>query len=157
MELLLFRHGIAADESPDGSDDARPLTDEGRDRTLAAAKGLAAIIDPPDVIFTSPKVRAEQTAAIVGKVMDRKPLEMKELAGSSIEAIISRLAKVKEPRVMIVGHEPTFSRLVETLCTGGKAEQFVQLKKAGCACVLIDGPFATLQWLATPKMLRGIK
>ena len=62
MRLLVFRHGIAEERSADGTDAARALTAQGVERTRAAARGLAAFADPPDVILSSPRTRALQTA-----------------------------------------------------------------------------------------------
>lgn len=160
MKILFFRHGIAHDQSPDGSDAGRTLTDEGVKKTTEAAHGLAAITDPPDVILTSPKARAMQTANIVGKVFNRKPVTADVLAEQAIEPILKMLATREEDTVMLVGHEPTFSALIETLCTGREPHGCIDLKKAGSACV--DCPNSenltgtgVLLWLATPRMLRA--
>jgi phosphohistidine phosphatase SixA len=71
------------------------------------------------------------------------------------------LAARSEASVMIVGHEPMLSELVEQVCTGGRRIGFVDMRKAGCACVEValaptgETTAATLLWLATPKMLRA--
>jgi len=74
MQLLVFRHGIAEDDSAGGSDFSRQLTDEGVDRTRRAAAGLRKVAPSPQVILTSPKVRARQTADLAGEAFDRSPL-----------------------------------------------------------------------------------
>jgi hypothetical protein len=51
-----------------------------------------------------------------------------------LPAILGRLAERAEDVLILVGHEPTLSQLVETYCTG-RVWGCVQLKKAGCACV----------------------
>src|SRR4051812_35137123 len=67
MELYLMRHGIAEDGQPGSADSARSLTPEGRTRAakvlrLARRTGLQ-----PDLILSSPYVRAMQTAKIASE------------------------------------------------------------------------------------------
>ena len=161
MQILLFRHGIAEEEGPDGSDFSRRLSEEGVVRTGQAAAGLARIIDPPQVILTSPRVRARQTADLLAEHLTSPVEELKPLADHEPLRILQALRKRKFRHVMMVGHEPTFSEIVEMLCAPDYARGFVKLKKAGCACVeadlrhgLVGG--AELIWLATPKMLRAM-
>jgi len=71
MKLYIFRHGIAEDVGPDGTDDSRRLTREGVDKTRKAAAGIARLGAKPDVILTSPKVRAAQTADLAAEVLAR--------------------------------------------------------------------------------------
>ena len=118
MQLLIFRHGIAEDDGPDGTDASRRLTEEGVDKTKRGAVGLASIVDRPDVVFTSPLVRAVQTAQIVGQVFNRAPVVLEELAYGPPRAVIGRLREVEQEVVMIVGHEPTLSGIVRLLCSG---------------------------------------
>jgi phosphohistidine phosphatase len=162
MNILIFRHGIAEAISADGDDASRPLTRDGITKTREAARGLARLVDPPGVILTSPKVRAVQTADLLGRVFELKPEVLDVLATGSPQEIIRRLSRRKEESMFLVGHEPTLGELIEQLCTGGNTKRFVVLKKAGCACVeakrqasgkLMSG---RLHWLATPKLLREI-
>jgi phosphohistidine phosphatase len=161
VHLLVFRHGIAEDHAADGTDAARALTDQGVERTRAAARGLARIADAPDVILSSPKLRALQTAREAAAVFGREVDVMDDLADGPPDAALSALAARNEGSAMIVGHEPMLSELVEQVCTGGRRAGFVDMRKAGCACldVSFDSSGAvsgTLLWLATPKMLRAI-
>ena len=66
MDVYLLRHGIAAerDEMKYPNDEERPLTEEGIAKMREAAAGIAAVVDAPDVILTSPLVRTKQTADI---------------------------------------------------------------------------------------------
>ena len=72
MNLYILRHGIAADRSSKYPDDnLRPLTRKGIDRMRREAKGMSAIGIAPDVIISSPLVRAIQTAEIVQQWLER--------------------------------------------------------------------------------------
>ena len=66
MELYIVRHGIAIDrEDPKSPPDPdRYLTEEGIEKTKQVAKGVAALGIEPDLLISSPYVRAMQTAEI---------------------------------------------------------------------------------------------
>src|SRR5690606_35808793 len=59
--------GRAADSDPrhPGSDEARPLTADGVERLRRALHVYRRLMETPEVVFTSPLVRARQTAAIL--------------------------------------------------------------------------------------------
>jgi phosphohistidine phosphatase len=161
MDLLLFRHGIAEDLTPDLDDALRPLTKAGVARTKQAARGLARIISRPDVILTSPKVRALATAQILGKVLKREPEIFDQIALDAPLALLRKIAERPEKSILLVGHEPTFSELIERLISNGTPRGAIELRKAGCALLKVtfnekhEPQFTQLAWLATPKMLRA--
>ena len=66
MILYLVRHGIAIDrEDPKCPAEAeRYLTEEGLKKTRDVARGVASFVEKPDLFFSSPYVRAMQTAEI---------------------------------------------------------------------------------------------
>lgn len=161
MHLLVFRHGVAEDHAADGTDAARALTEQGVERTRAAARGLAKLVDAPQTILSSPKLRALQTAREAAAVFGREVEVMDDLADGPPDAALAALAARPEGSAMIVGHEPMLSELVEQVCTGGRRVGFVQMRKAGCAYLDVSfdtagAPSGTLLWLATPKMLRAV-
>lgn len=160
MQLILFRHGIAEEQSPDGRDESRALTPAGVKKTRRAANGLARILPRPDLILTSPRVRALQTALILGQVLDRKPQPLPELGEGPAQALLRKLGARHESLIVLVGHEPTLSRLAEAACWG-KVQNRLVLKKAGAACVEfaageVAAGMGCLKWLATPGMLRAM-
>src|SRR5712691_7627004 len=67
IRIYLVRHGIAVDPSEKGTldDDSRPLTAKGRRRFRRLARAFAQLGEIPDFTFTSPLVRAVQTAEIL--------------------------------------------------------------------------------------------
>jgi len=162
MLILMFRHGIAEDYSASGHDADRRLTPRGEDRTLAAARGLVQLVDPPQVILTSPKVRAQQTARIAASVFDLEVETFNVLANGSAPHIIEELARREEASVMLVGHEPTLSQTAELLVTGSRPAGGYVLKKAGAALIEADlvrtGDRASgiLHWLIPPRALRAL-
>jgi phosphohistidine phosphatase len=158
--VYLMRHGTAVDRADPACppDPARPLTSEGRRRTSAAAKGLAAFGVVPVQIWTSPYLRAKETADIVREML-RAPLPPIEtealLPGAAPERIQSELRQARLDSVLCVGHLPHLDRLIAFLL--GAARDVSALKKAGVAC--LEWPprgHATLLWLATPRLLRKL-
>jgi phosphohistidine phosphatase len=157
MEILFLRHGIAeARETWPGDDAARPLTAQGRKAMERTAARFAALGLTPEVIITSPLVRARQTAEIAatGMGLSDRVVEDERLASGFSAA---RLRSILESRaatgaVMLVGHEPDFSETIAELIGGGR----VVCKKGGLARV--DVADASLEggelvWLLPPKDL----
>ena len=164
MELIFFRHGLAADrEEWKGSDEDRPLTAEGMDRTQEVVGGLRALKVRPDVILSSPLLRARETAEIAkkGLITDAKVELADELTPSAgPDQLIVRLADLADkPQVLCVGHEPHISTTISAMVSGKTAASF-EVKKAGACCIRFTGiPKAgagTLLWLLPSKFLRLI-
>ena len=73
-ELYLVRHAIAAERGDEWPDDTkRPLTERGISRFKEAVGGLKRLDVAIDEIFTSPLVRARQTADLLAAGVDGKP------------------------------------------------------------------------------------
>ena len=90
MELVFLRHGAAADREDWKGDDAdRPLTADGADRTKDVVRGLKALKVKPDVILSSPLLRARETAEIAKKGL---------LTGAKVE-LAEELAKLMKGKV----------------------------------------------------------
>lgn len=166
MDLYLMRHGIAVprEEHLDKPDAGRALTEEGVRKTVQVAKGIVQLGITCDWIFTSPLVRARQTAEIAAQAIGLKERieEWPELgAGASNEALLRRLQTAARQKqlgaALLVGHEPQLSELTSMLLSG-TSKLSVDFRKAGICCLQV-GPAlkwgqATLHWLLTPKQLR---
>lgn len=163
MNLYLLRHGIAVDPSEPGfaKDADRPLTPKGKRRLRQAAEAMAALKISFDVIFSSPHVRAAETAAIAAKILKRrKQLKLTgELAPGGNPKLLLQLLNDLRPRpknILLVGHEPYLSRLI-ALLTAGNTSMAIDLKK-GSLCrleaeSLVYGRCATLVSLLSPRHL----
>src|SRR5687767_4111114 len=98
MDIILFRHGHAIDEtgSPSLGDAGRWLSGKGRERTRAMGKKLFARSKRrPAEIWTSPLVRAVQTAEILawGADLTEEVYVHEELSpGHDPEEVVDRLA-----------------------------------------------------------------
>jgi phosphohistidine phosphatase len=156
------RHAIAAERGDDWpDDDKRPLTERGIGRFKDAVEGLHVLDVELDEIFTSPLVRAKQTADLLAAGMKRKPSVklLDALApGNSPSAVMAQLAKAaKRRRIALVGHEPGLGELAAHLIGAGRALPF---KKGGICRIDVESltsrrPGALL-WFVTPKVLREL-
>jgi len=136
MELQLLRHGKAAPHGHPDGDFARALVDKGRDQARRAARFLATADRLPDLVLTSPVLRARQTAEEFCETAGLgAPLRQPWLAcGMHPETALAELAGFRGfARVMIVGHEPDFSSLIEWML--GTRGGGVEVKKGSLAAI----------------------
>lgn len=127
MVIHLVRHAEAIERTPEVPEDHRFLTARGRVRFRKIALSLKKSEINPDLILTSPLIRAVQTAEILAQTLKfKKELSITPLLahGFGIEALKELLGQYPKAReVALVGHEPELgmvSRLllaVEQPCT----------------------------------------
>jgi phosphohistidine phosphatase len=158
--LILFRHGVALERGEfEGDDDQRPLTAEGRKRTLESSRGLRRLGVRPDAIFSSPLVRALQTAEIAARGLRCDPALIQVSEALRPDADPGELVKLlgeAEQELLCVGHAPNLDRVLGELLAGGAT--FSALKKSGAARVdlgALDSP-PSLTWLLGPRALRRL-
>jgi len=154
--VYFMRHGDAGDKRMwQGLDAERPLSELGVERTTAAAEHFARTGFRPTKILTSPLARALQTADIVAGVLDAQNLiEVDERLGPDFDIrAFRRILKenVKQERLLFVGHEPSFSTVIEEVMGGGS----IILRKGGVARLDLDEmtpPRGRLAWLDSPSL-----
>lgn len=161
-ELYLVRHAIAAERGSEWPDDTkRPLTERGIGRFKEAVKGLRHLDVTVDEIFTSPLVRAKQTAEILAEGLPGKP-SVKVLdalsPGHAPGSMLAQLARTaRRRRIALVGHEPGLGELAAHLIGAGRALEF---KKGGVCRIDVESLSSrragALNWFVTPKVLRGL-
>ena len=132
MDVILFRHGIAVDAANWKGDDAtRPLTADGADRTKQGAHGLYRLKVQPDHVFSSPLVRARQTADLVkGQLALKIKIELVDdlLPDAPPDALLARLASLPAHSVVLcVGHEPHLSTALSIMISGKTAAASARL------------------------------
>ncbi len=157
MELYFIRHGDAGSrESWPGSDAERPLSAEGAERIEREAVTLTRLGLPVTRILTSPLVRARQTAEIVARHLDRRDaldVDDRLSPGFGVEDLAGILQDHRdEASLLLVGHEPDFSRVISECIGGGE----VECKKGGVARVDLRRPGSVqgaLVWLLPPRVL----
>jgi len=155
MILYFLRHG-RAEQHFNGPDADRQLTKRGTEELKGAASVWKRLKLRPEVIITSPLVRAVQTAAIARSMLEVKsgPENDDRLQpGATWADMAQAMADHHQAaRVMFVGHNPDFESAVEVL-SGGAA---VRLRPGGVACLEFPGvpePGAgELAWLLDPDL-----
>lgn len=156
MKLYFLRHAAALD----GADDAkRPLSATGRRQARKLARFLRRSGIAFDLAFTSPLVRAKQTAAIVLDITNElQPVTAQEAAAllndADPDTFADWLVRVPEAgHVLLVGHEPSLSARLRRML-GLKQSESLALSKGALACVkTTDKRTGSLKLLVTPKSL----
>jgi phosphohistidine phosphatase len=164
MELYILRHAIAeaAPNPPSGGDSRRRLTAEGAEKMRRAAEGMKALELSFDLIISSPFLRAKETAQIVADVLasgKRIEFSAKLEPEGNLREFVEELGRKhgEKKSVLVVGHEPSLSRLISVLASG-EAKTEIDFKK-GALCkltaeTLAYGHCAALEWLLTSRQLR---
>jgi phosphohistidine phosphatase len=141
--LLVMRHAESDGGASFGSDHERPLAGRGIEAARRMGRFVTASGTVPELVLSSTAVRALTTI---------------ELAAERVLEVIGEIDNVVD-RLLIAGHEPTWSSLVTWLIGGGT----VRMPTAAVACLdlphgdWIDLAPATcdLRWFVTPEMLKG--
>jgi phosphohistidine phosphatase len=152
QQLWLLRHGEAV---PHGSkeDFQRELTARGERQSAAAGEALARLGLEFAACYTSPLVRARQTAELACGSLNLEPEDRESVGpGFDRDAVLELLAGNDDgARVLVVGHNPSFEDVVEDL-TGAS----VDFKKGGLAAIRVDGGSAELLVLMRPRELESL-
>jgi phosphohistidine phosphatase len=162
MQIYVVRHGIAIDrEDPKcPPDPERYLTEEGIEKTKRVASAVAMLSDAPDLLLSSPYVRATQTAEIFASQFDYPKQKIQRtdllLPGAEPTLLFRELAKDKQSSsIFLFGHAPQLDDVIATALAS--KHHVTSLKKAGVALIelkRVSPPSGKLVWLATPKILR---
>ena len=137
MQLYLLRHANA--DTIAETDDARCLSEKGLAQAKKVARFCAAQEIEPALILSSPVRRAHETALIVSAHL-RAELAVEHWlsCGMNPEHATHELRDHRAlSTVMIVGHEPDFSRLVAHLL-GLVSEERIAIRKASLTLLEID-------------------
>jgi len=130
MLLHLLRH---AEAEPHRLDDlSRCLTEKGFKQARRIGCFMKEQCLRPEIILTSPVVRARETAEVVAKLLGKPPLTEVPWAacGMNPELALTELSGyAKLDSVMIVGHEPDLSSLSASLI-GLERSDSIQVLKA---------------------------
>src|SRR5215510_75524 len=122
MQICFIRHAEAhpLGQKNDFSDEKRSLTGDGRDRMRDGAKGLRALGLEPDLILTSPLVRAVETAEIVAAALGSSKKEIVQTdnlkPGAAVEELFAEIKRnTGVESLVLVGHEPDLSGIISEI------------------------------------------
>ena len=159
--LLVVRHAIAAERGEDWpDDDLRPLTERGVSRFQTALRGIDWVGVELDEVWSSPLVRAHQTADLLAAALGGPPVRtLDALApGHAPEATAAALDRAtRHQRLALVGHEPGLGELAGWLLGAARPLPF----RKGGACRIDVGALSRagsgeLLWFLPPRVLRRL-
>jgi phosphohistidine phosphatase len=157
--LFLLRHAKSSWKDKNLADFERPLSSRGR----RASETMSALLKQekvnPDLILSSPAVRARETVEIMVRAA-RLPATIRfderiyEASATRLLEVVSQIEKEMRT-VLLVGHNPGFEELItaltgrtETMPTAALAK--ITSKVSNWANVIKGG---TLEWVVRPKEL----
>jgi phosphohistidine phosphatase len=135
QQLWFLRHGEAEphDARPDVD---RRLTERGETQSRAAGRALAALEVAFQLVLTSPRIRALDTARLACQELGSDFVVDDKLSSEFAidDALELAAAAGNDKRVLFVGHDPDFTQVVFDL-TGAR----IDMKKGGVAAVRMLG------------------
>ncbi|KAA3596602.1 MAG: phosphohistidine phosphatase SixA [Calditrichaeota bacterium] len=159
MKIYILRHGIALDRNDPNilSDKSRQLVPIGIEKITNISKFIKKQKINFDLIFSSPYLRAKETAVIVAEKLGVEIQETELLIPSgSFERLIEKINSQNFENVLLVGHEPFLSGFASFLLVGDESLDLL-LKKGGFCCVGFYGKIeigmGTLDFLLSPKQM----
>jgi len=162
MILVLMRHGIAEDGTPD---EARSLTPKGEKRVRQVATVMGRFGLWPDLVLTSFRLRAIQTAELVIDTLDLglKPVSIPEIdvvvAWKDFARAVNEQAAHLPPEAVIlcVGHQTQIGCMATMALLGDECG--MPMRKAGLMAFSFEGPVedgsGELDFVLTPRWARA--
>jgi phosphohistidine phosphatase len=157
--VWLVRHAEAADRALDGVDAHRPLVAQGVDQARRLAQALAARGVRPDLVLTSPWLRAVSTAeALRGEAPLRHLDALSAPDAAATSAAIAAALGPTDRTVLVVGHLPWLPALASWWLCGSEEGVAIEFGKASALTLAgVPGPgrmtltgFVPMRWLTTP-------
>ena len=160
--LYLLRHAKSSWDDPALADFDRPLNERGRRSAPLIAGFMREKGIRPDLVISSPAVRARQTAELVAgtegidvpikfdeRIYEAHPLDLLKVVRGADESIAE---------LMLVGHNPGLEELTERLT--GERERLptaalVRIELHADDWPQVEEGCGRLDWVVTPRALDG--
>lgn len=157
MKLYLVRHATAEVEAAE--DALRRLTPEGWEEARVVGRALHRLRLAPERVFTSPLVRARETARLLAAELRPAP-ECEETVALGLDgnlpAVLQAVRRAGlRSSVLLVGHMPTLAEHLARLLGAPDPAPF-EFGKGSMACVELDWPTArggSLRWFLRQRQL----
>ena len=151
--LYLLRHAKAGSAAAGRGDHDRELTVRGRREAAALGARYAGGGELPDLVISSTAVRAVQTAELWARAAGLPARVIVRCGGIYLaepEAVLRLVHGLDEAlqRVLLVGHNPTFSELAT-----GLSRRFIALPTCAMAVLSVAGAWADAG-AASARLLR---
>jgi phosphohistidine phosphatase len=159
MEILLLRHAKAEPHGLPGGDSERALIPKGLEQARRAGTYLRMASLLPEIILTSPLLRAKQTAEAFSEAAHLPgPVVQSWLSiGMHPDIALRELAAFTEfKRVCLVGHEPDFSSLIAWVTNGEGGA--VEIRKGSLSLIELKPPSRAgiLRFVIPQRMMQPV-
>lgn len=152
MKIYLVRHGEPVLEQIDPE---KPLSPKGRIEIERISKFFGEDSFPLSFILHSKKLRAKQTAEILGGTIAPKAL-LKEFTDlgpdDSIDSILRKINE-EDRDFMIVGHLPFLNRVIGQLIAGDKNLHLIHFQRGKIVCLLRSDENWVIDWVLGPDLV----
>jgi len=158
--LFLVRHAKSDWSQPGQKDFDRELNARGRLDAPRMGRKLFEMDVKPDLIISSPAVRAKLTAEFIAEQLryDTEKIEWnEEVYEASVRSLLSVINHIDDSttKAMVVGHNPTFTYIAEYLTK----KPFENIPTCGIVHIEFDveswkevtGDLGNLKWFIYPK------
>ncbi len=132
MKLYLVQHGEATSEEVDPN---RPLTEKGRKDVSRMADFLKERGIRVATTWHSEKLRAIQTAQILGEMISTEIVKKEGLAPNDPVARWLEELNSRVEDIMIVGHLPFLQKLASLLLVGDESFPIIAFRPGGVVCL----------------------
>ncbi|WFA07764.1 histidine phosphatase family protein [Tissierella sp. Yu-01] len=159
--IILYRHGMAVDKATAASDDLRSLSIRGRRLLNKSIAGFKIMLGKHKYvkIYSSPKLRAAQTAEMLSSELNLSPPQYYDFlaTGGNIRLLREILEEIEPGSVaVIVGHQPFLSVWSQEL-----SGFYLPFKKGTAACYKFPNEItekkAELRWYLQTRDFIKIK
>ncbi|UCD70896.1 MAG: phosphohistidine phosphatase SixA [Syntrophobacterales bacterium] len=158
MEIYLMQHGEAYSKDQDPE---RSLTPRGEDQIRSSGKALKKLEVDIDIIVSSPKKRAMQTAEIVAGELGypKEGIEVTEVLEPltpSEDAIAYLRRFIDKGKMLLAGHLPSLGEIASNLMSEGVPIS-IHFEMGGVCRIDVDAlptHKGDLRWILTPTQLR---
>ncbi|MEO0444079.1 MAG: phosphohistidine phosphatase SixA [Pseudomonadota bacterium] len=151
MQLFVMRHGEAAAGAD--ADANRELTPQGQADVQAMATQYQHKLAPIDEIWSSPYVRAQQTAVILSDVINKPVIQQDWLTPTDNSDHLMNTLKECNKTILVVGHQPYVGTLVDRLADLEPGRY--RMGTGSLACIeleLLAYRCGELKWLHHPEV-----
>ena len=171
MELFILRHGETSKRLSRSGGLDRPLTYTGTADIKNIANSIKKLRIKIDLIVTSPISSCKQTGEIINDMFKKRIsiIFCNDLKPEGeILDFYNIISKYKESSILIVGHEPYLSSMINDIISNNDTNRNynknhnnnIILKKAGLSRIKITSTVpkfkGELRWLLTPRILKKL-
>lgn len=159
--LTLLRHAKSSWDDPKLSDHDRPLAKRGRRDAPRMGRRLAQRGLEPDLLLTSPAVRARQTTELVAPELERPEMAIRleprlymASAGELLAVLADQSDDIEE--ILLIGHNPELTQLVNMMLPTLRLQNLPTAGAVAMSCEAdswraIDSAEFSLRFLDYPK------